>query len=178
MSNVKNWLMSTYVDVRVEHVLEVLGRDGGHFVDQVHEETAHAVICRHLSRLGKSNQIIGQGFSLSCVSQGQDQSPTVALTSTSSMYASTVVSMSCTLDAAHPTWDRSEVRPLVRLGVTRVLCRRSTGTRRKSWLNMLGVWVCSLLDLDLALKDNKDILKKFPAASLVMAFQRRFVDVC
>lgn len=52
------------------------------------------------------------------------------LTSTSSMYASTVVSMSCTLAAEPPTWDRSEVSPLVRLGVTRVLCRRSTATNR------------------------------------------------
>lgn len=45
------------------------------------------------------------------------------------MYASIVVSMSWTLAAAPPTWDRSEVSPLVRVGVTRVLCRRSTAVQ-------------------------------------------------
>lgn len=50
------------------------------------------------------------------------------------MYASTVVSMSCILAAEPPTWHRSEVRPLVRLGVTRVFCKRSTATDRwKCW---------------------------------------------
>lgn len=48
------------------------------------------------------------------------------LTSTSSIYASTVVSMSCILAAEPPTWDRSEVSPLVRLGARRVFCKRST----------------------------------------------------
>lgn len=53
-------------------------------------------------------------------------SPFSTLTSTSSIYASTVVSMSCILAAEPPTWDRSEVSPLVRLGARRVFCKRST----------------------------------------------------
>ena len=46
----------TYVDVGIEHVLKVLGRDGGNLVDQVHQETAHAVICCHLARLRQMAQ--------------------------------------------------------------------------------------------------------------------------
>lgn len=45
-----------YIDVGIEHVLKVLGWDGGHLVDQVHQKAAHAVICCHFARLRQTKQ--------------------------------------------------------------------------------------------------------------------------
>lgn len=51
---------ASYVDVGIEHVLEVLGGDIWHLVDQIHQEASHTVICCHFTRLKQ----IEQGYSL------------------------------------------------------------------------------------------------------------------
>lgn len=66
------------------------------------------------------------------------------LTSTSSMYASTVVSMSWTRAAAPATWDRSEVSPLVRLRASRVRCRRST---KQNKIYCILLWVINTISV-------------------------------
>ena len=44
-------MRTTYIDVGIEHVLEVFSGDGWHLVHQVHQKPAHAVVCSHFTRL-------------------------------------------------------------------------------------------------------------------------------
>lgn len=133
----------TYIDIAVQHGLEVLWWDLWDLVDEIHQKTANSVVSRHFTRLDTKQERIfhacrekKRSYGASCFWTNNGR-----LTSTSSAYCSTVLRVSWILADAAPTCCRSLDKLITRLGLKQVFMTRSTRVQRggkNHWQNRCG----------------------------------------